>query len=299
MSRLRAELGSRCPHLRSKRDDYSGAGFGGNKVRKLEYMLAQAVADRADTLITVGGVRSNSCRVTAALAAKLGLECHLVLNGSPDGMPASLFLDELYGAKLHYVKSREDRMPAAERLAKELAAQGLTPCLIPLGASVPVGALGYVRGISELLEQGVRPDAIYVSSSSGGTHAGLEAGLQIFGLKETRLVGVSPDDPAPQIGFTVARIVEGLAILLGLESLQRSLIIEDSYVGPGYGIPTADSEAALRLLARTEGVVLDHAYTAKAMAAMLDALRMGHFDREETVLFWHTGGQMSLFSRPS
>lgn len=298
MSRLREALGPNAPRLLIKHDDYSGPGFGGNKVRKLEYGLAKALAEGADSVITTGGVRSNHCRVTAALAARVGLKCHLVLNGQAAGVPASFFLDELYGARIHRVSSRTDRDPEVQRVAGELRSAGRVPFVIPLGASDPLGSLGYVRAAIEVARQCEAPTAIYVSSSSGGTQAGLEAGLQLFGLERTRLIGVSPDVSSAEGCRGVAEIVSGIEAMLEVApgSLGRELTMDDRFVGPGYGIPTEQSDEATRLLARTEGVVLDPVYTGKAMAAMLHDIREGRFKKDETVLFWHTGGQLALFT---
>jgi hypothetical protein len=186
LPRLREALGGG-PRLYIKREDYSGAGFGGNKVRKLEYMFAQAQADGADTVLTVGGIRSNHCRVTAAFAARVGMECHLILSGSAEQTPASAFLDDLYGATIHPVASRDDRAPTMQRLADELRAKGRKPLAIPLGASVPLGALGFIHAAHEIAQGGTRFDAIFHSSSSGGTQAGLDAGLQLYGQERVQL----------------------------------------------------------------------------------------------------------------
>jgi len=300
MPRLRAALGGG-PRLWIKRDDYSGPGFGGNKIRKLEYVFAQARADGADTVITTGGEASNHCRVTAAVAARLGLRCILIMNPARSPRPASLYLDELYGAEIRRVTTRGERAQALEMLAEELRRQGRKVCVIPLGASMPLGSLGYVQAVEELHAQlqklGDPPRRIYHSTSSGGTQAGLDAGLQLFGMKEIRLIGVSADDTAESLSRTVSGIVAGVAMLLGMpvNALRRPLEVEDGFAGEGYAIPTAESEEALQLVARTEGIVLDPVYTAKAMAALIAAVRARRIPREDPVLFWHTGGQMGLF----
>jgi D-cysteine desulfhydrase family pyridoxal phosphate-dependent enzyme len=299
LPRLRQYLGS-VPRLYVKRDDLTGAGFGGNKVRKLEYLLADALAQSADAVITCGGRRSNHCRITAACCARLGLECHLILNrtAGPEN-PASLYLNRLYGAHLHFVENRADRSPEMERVAADLRAAGQQPYIVPLGGSVPLGALGFLDAARELASQVEQPfDAIYACSSSGGTQAGLDAGLQLAGWRDTRLVCVSPDDGSEAITGQVAQIRRGLAELAGRApaELERPLEVNDRFAGPGYGIPTPESEAALELLARLEGLVLDPVYTAKTMAAMLMDLRSGRFDEQHRVLFWHTGGQIALFT---
>lgn len=287
-----------------KHDDYSGPGFGGNKVRKLEFELAAARAAGATMVLTTGGLRSNHCRITAALAAQLGFGCHLVLNGEPPQRdePASHALDRLYGARLHYVKRGTDRAPAMAELARELAAQGERPYVIPLGASTPLGACGFVAAVLELQQQcqsfGMKPGAIVHATSSAGTQAGLSAGLVLAGWEDVALVGVSADDSSEEINSAAARIVEGLEVLVGVKGgeLWRRLRVEEGFVGSGYGIPSEAGEAALALLARTEGVVLDPVYTAKAMAGMLAVLPSLP---QCPVVFWHTGGQMALFHRDS
>ena len=306
LPRLRASIGTSCPHLLIKRDDLTGPGFGGNKVRKLEYLFAQAVADDAEVAITVGGEKSNHARITAALAARLGIRAILVLNSAaPDDSenqwtPASLALDRLFGAEVHLVKTREERLPTMQAIARELRSQGRRVIEIPLGASVPLGALGYVRAAQELAAQlaarSVSLDYIFHASSSGGTQAGLQVGCQLAGI-DAQIIGVSPDDPSGTIAAEVRTIMRGLAEMLGLsnDSLKDDVTVIDDFIGPGYGLASAESDAALSLLARTEGVVLDPVYTAKAMTALLAWISEGRLSKRETALFWHTGGQMALF----
>ena len=292
MDRLRAALGAG-PRLLVKRDDAIPFGFGGNKIRKLEFVLARALADGADTLVTLGGVQSNHARATAAAAAKLGLRCVLILNGAPPARAtANAVLDELLGAEVEYIASRAERGAATERVMARLAAAGRRPCLIPLGASTSVGALGFVAAVGELVEQNVRPDVIVHASSSGGTQAGLVAGVALHGLA-TRVIGVSADDPATAIAATVRTLVRGIA---GLESFDGKIEVDDRRVGDGYGVPTAESREAQRLAARTEALFVDHTYTAKAFGALIAYLREQRFAPSETVLFWHTGGQVGLFA---
>jgi D-cysteine desulfhydrase len=310
LARLRAALG-RAPRILIKHDDYTGIGFGGNKVRKLEYVLARARAKGTEVVITLGGEKSNHARMTAALCARLGLRCLLVLNRAakgtvPDGLkPAAIFIDEAFGAEVHLVESREERTRAAESLAARERGAGRKTMVIPLGASVPLGALGFVRAIKESAQQfeslGVRPDYIFHASSSGGTQAGILAGCRLFGLDRVKVVGVSPDDPAASIAEEVARITAGIGELLDFPMPVASdqIAILDQYIGPGYGIETPESSAALRLLAKTEGVMLDPVYTAKAMAALIDQTAKGNLKEDQTVLFWHTGGQIALFFTPA
>jgi D-cysteine desulfhydrase family pyridoxal phosphate-dependent enzyme len=306
LSRLRAalveEAGARnVPRLFIKRDDYTGPGFGGNKVRKLEYVLARAVADGADTAITCGGVKSNHARVTAAMCARLGLRCALVLNEPSyelKSKPASLRADELYGAEIHRVKNRDERNPAMESIAARLGREGRKVAIIPLGASIPLGAIGFVRAVEEAAGQlrtmGLRADYVFHSSSSGGTQAGLVAGHQLFDLSAKQIIGVSADDPSDSISAEISKIIRGIGELLEVE-FDDGVTVLDKFVGTGYGIDSPESVAAIELLARTEGLLLDPVYSAKAMAGLLDWIRQGKFDETETVLFWHTGGQLALF----
>jgi 1-aminocyclopropane-1-carboxylate deaminase/D-cysteine desulfhydrase-like pyridoxal-dependent ACC family enzyme len=294
MGRLRDALGGG-PRLFIKHDDYSGSGFGGNKVRKLEYVLAAAQREKADVILTVGGIRSNHARVTAALAAHLGLECHLILNGEADGTPASLFLDDLYGAKIHRVASPDERVPAMRSIAEQLRAKDRRTYEIPLGASTPLGALGYVQAAAEeVVPVGMQFDVLFHSTSSGGTQAGLLAGLELAG-STTKVVGVSADDPAAEIAARVATIIEGVGDLLD-KKFQPAIEVDAGFVGEGYGIPSLEGNEAIELLARTEGIILDPVYTAKAMAALIARVRAGRFTPDQKVLFLHTGGQLALFS---
>jgi L-cysteate sulfo-lyase len=297
MSRLRDALGVG-PRLFVKRDDAIPFGFGGNKVRKLEYVAADAIAKGADTLVTVGGVQSNHARATAAVAAKLGMHCHLVINGhQPDRLAANALLDALLGAEVEYIPSRLERASASEIAMDRLRENGRKPYFVPLGASNALGALGYIRAVGELLEQMPAPDVIVHATSSAGTLAGIAAGCALHGVP-TRVVGVSADDPAADIKAAVYRIFAGIGELLlddGL-STSRPFIVDDTFVGEGYGIPSDASREAQQLMARNEAMFVDHTYTAKALAAMIAYLRAGRFRDDETVMFWHTGGQVGIFA---
>jgi 1-aminocyclopropane-1-carboxylate deaminase/D-cysteine desulfhydrase-like pyridoxal-dependent ACC family enzyme len=298
MPRLRAALGGG-PRLLVKRDDAISFGFGGNKVRKLQLVAARAQAEGADTLLTTGGVQSNHCRATAAAAARLGLRCALVLNGAPPARPAgNALLDSVLGAELHFVENREQRAPALLALAERLRGEGRRPFVIPLGASTPLGALAFAKAAGELLQQIDPPDAIVHSSSSGGTQAGLVAGCALFGVR-TRVVGVSADDSADAIQAQVRSILAGIADLLPVDRQAMAALpveVEDGFVGDGYGIPSEASREAQALLARSEALFVDHTYTAKAVAGLIAAVRHGVFRDGQTVLFWHTGGQVGLFA---
>jgi 1-aminocyclopropane-1-carboxylate deaminase/D-cysteine desulfhydrase-like pyridoxal-dependent ACC family enzyme len=299
LARLRAAL-EIAPRLLIKRDDALSFGFGGNKVRKIEMVAAQALEDDADVLITTGGVQSNHCRVTAAAAARLGMRCVIVANGTkPDRATGNALLDQLYGAEVQYVASREYRAPAMEAAARRLRAEGLHPVVIPLGASTPLGALGFVRAVGELVAQMPEPpDYIFHSTSSGGTQAGLVAGCGLHRLG-TRVIGISADEPAARIEATVTAIVEGIGKMLGVDGgtlMTHPVEADDRFVGPGYGEPTEESLEAQALLARSEALVVDHTYTAKALAGLIGWARDGRFRETDTVLFWHTGGQVAVFA---
>ena len=301
MTRLRAAIGQG-PRLLVKRDDAISFGFGGNKVRKAEMVAAEARAAGADTIITVGGVQSNHCRVTAAMAAKLGLGAEIVVNGErPETLTANALLDHLYGARVHFVATREERMPAMKAVAERLRGEGHRPLEVPLGASTPRAAVAFARAVGELADQVAAPDYIVHSSSSGGTQAGLVAGCALLGL-HTRVIGISADEPAGELAETVRGIVAGIGTLLGMdgERLRADCLVEvdDRFIGDGYGIPSAQSIEAQELAARTEALVVDHTYTAKALAGLLGLVREGRFKPTDTVLFWHTGGQVGIFSGP-
>jgi 1-aminocyclopropane-1-carboxylate deaminase/D-cysteine desulfhydrase-like pyridoxal-dependent ACC family enzyme len=292
MAALREAIGGG-PRLLVKRDDTIAFGFGGNKVRKLQFEAERAVSSGADTLVTLGGLQSNHARVTAAVAAKLGLACLLIINGEPQERPtANALLDRLLGAVVEYIPSRHERAESIERVLNRLRREGRRPFLIPLGASTSFGALGFVQAIREMIDQGVTPDVIVHAGSSGGTQAGLLAGVTTYGLK-TRVVAVSADDPAASIRATVRAIVRGIE---GLEAFDDSIEVDDTQVGGGYGVPTDASREAQELAARREGFFVDHTYTAKALGALIGYVREQRFTPEQTVLFWHTGGQVGLFA---
>jgi 1-aminocyclopropane-1-carboxylate deaminase/D-cysteine desulfhydrase-like pyridoxal-dependent ACC family enzyme len=299
LTRLAAALGPGCPRLFVKRDDLLSFGLGGNKVRKVQAIAAEARAAGADTLITCGGLQSNHARVTAAAGAALGFRVILVLNAADGREPATpagnLRLDRIFGADVRYVASREARQPAMEAAADELRAQGRRPFIIPLGGSTPTGALGFARGLAEVAASGPAPDVIVHASSSGGTQSGLIAGGALLGMR-ARVIGVSADDPAATLRAVIAGLLEKIAARLGAApatlGLDKPIDVDDRFVGGGYGIPTAASTAAIELVARREGIVLDPVYTAKAMSGLLARIRAGEFSKDQTILFWHTGGDV-------
>jgi 1-aminocyclopropane-1-carboxylate deaminase/D-cysteine desulfhydrase-like pyridoxal-dependent ACC family enzyme len=300
LSRLSAALGPRAPRLLMKRDDLLSFACGGNKVRKMQAVAAAARAAGADALITCGGLQSNHARVTAATGAALGMRVVLVANGTPSAAPTgNARLNQLFGAELRYVTSREDRASAMDRAADDLRAAGHTPFVVPLGASTPIGAIGFARGVAELASAGASPDIIVHASSSGGTQAGLIAGCALMGSR-AQIIGISADETTAALATTVRDLLAGVASALGARADtitgDRPIEIDDSQVGAGYGVPTDASTEALTLAARHEGILLDPVYTAKAMAGLIARVRDGRFSPGQTVLFWHTGGQPGFFA---
>ena len=298
LSRLRRALGGG-PRLLVKRDDAIGFAFGGNKVRKIRLVAADAKRRGADLLITSGGVQSNHCRVTAAAAAWLGMRCVIVANGAPPARPAAnALLDRLLGAEIRYVTARADRAAAVTKAEAELRRAGREPYVIPIGASTPLGAAAYALAVRELLEQIDPPDVIVHATSSGGTQAGLSAGCAVAGVR-TRVIGISADESSAQLEGDVRAIVAGIPALAGCgDETFRDIPIEvdDRFVGDGYGLPTEASTEAIELVARTEAIFLDPTYTAKAMAGLIARVRARELRDADTVLFWHTGGQVALFA---
>ena len=294
LTRLERALGPGSPRLLIKRDDLLGFGLGGNKVRKLQLIAAEAGRVGADTLITCGAVQSNHARVTAATGAALGWQVILVLNGARPDVPTGTLRHALhFGADVRFVASRDDREAAMAEAADAARLAGRTPFVIPVGGSTPIGAMGMARAVAELSADGLKPDVIVHASSSGGTQAGLVAGCALFGVK-TRVLGVSADEPAPVLVAVVEDLIGRMATVLGgrPETLlgPHGVQVDDRQAGPGYGIPTDASREASILIARTEGIVLDDVYTSKAMAGLIAQVRSGEFTSDQTILFWHTGG---------
>lgn len=306
MARLSAELGG--PTLYVKRDDLlMGLAGGGNKVRKLEFLVADALAQGADTLITTGAVQSNHCRLTLAAAVREGMRCRLVLEervpGSYDpDASGNNFLYRLLGAeKIRVVPAGADLDAEMAAEAAEVASAGRKAYVIPGGGSNPVGATGYVACAEEILHQafemGLRIDAIVCASGSGGTHAGLLVGL--WGNRaRIPLIGISVRSSKAAQEARVWELANRTARHLGLdgEIPREQVICFDEYVGPGYSLPTPAMVEAVTLVARTEAILLDPVYTGKAMAGLIDLVRRGYFARTDNVLFLHTGGSPALFA---
>ena len=300
LTRLPSAIGgAQGPRLFIKRDDLLSFACGGNKVRKMQAVAAEAQASGADTLITCGGVQSNHARVTAAAGAVLGMKVVLVVNGPQQPLPTgNARLDALFGAEVRHVANRDDRDPTMAAVADELRSAGRRPFIVPLGASTAIGALGFAKGVAEIAA-GVKPTVIIHSSSSGGTQAGLIAGCALVGVR-ARVIGVSADDSAASLAQTVDALLDEMAAKLGAKretiAVAGSIEVDDSQVGGGYGVPTPASTEALEIMARREGILLDPVYTAKAMAGVIARLRSQAFTSTDTILFWHTGGQPGFFA---
>ena len=294
LDRLAAQLGG--PRLLVKRDDLTGLALGGNKMRKLEFLMAQAAAQGADAVVTTGAVQSNHCRQTAAAAARLGLACTLILAGEPPAaLSGNLLLDRLLGAELVWTeKARRDQV--LQETFDQLRAQGKKPYLVTYGGSSPVGVCGYVFAVQELLEQGCTPDWIVFASSSGGTQAGLLLGARLFGY-HGRILGISVDEPAETLRPRIAALAERTAELLGVQEdfTPDDVLVNADYCSGGYAVMGAAEVEAIQLLALAEGLLVDPVYTGRAAAGLLDLVRKGFFRPDETALFWHTGGTPALF----
>ena len=290
------------PEIYIKRDDFQSFFCGGNKLRKLEYIMADVLRSGATTVITVGGIHSNHARITAQVTRSLGLKCVLVLNGGEPARESGNYLvDRRLGIEIHHVADRADREPAMEDTARSLEAKGERVYRIPLGSSNELGSLGLTAAFDEILGQqhamGVSFGTIVVSSSSGGTQAGLEVGKRVFGAEGVRILGISPDDPAERIKANILKAMVPMLETLGLATGggEIPLDVDDAYVGKAYGVPSPESEEASRLFAEEGGILLDPVYTAKAAAALLAYCRQGRLDPSQRVLFWHTGGLLNLF----
>ncbi|GAB4503165.1 MAG: D-cysteine desulfhydrase [Anaerolineales bacterium] len=296
LPRLSAVLGG--PRLFVKRDDQTGLAFGGNKTRKLEFLVAEAQAQGARTLISAGAIQSNHCRQTAAAAARFGFECLLVLTGTaPAHSTANYLLDGLFGAQVVHVPDRADRDRILQETFEQAQRAGKQPYLVPYGGSSPTGALGYAFAIQELMEQGLHPDWIVFGTSSGGTHAGLTLGARLFGF-QGRVLGVSIDEDEAWLKAHVSALATQASELLGERIAFGSDDVHatDAYCKAGYGVLTAAEREAVKLFARYEGLLLDPVYTGRAAAGLIDLIRAGFFKKRETILFWHTGGQPALFA---
>jgi D-cysteine desulfhydrase family pyridoxal phosphate-dependent enzyme len=301
-ARLTEELGG--PRIYLKRDDLTGLALGGNKTRKLEYLVADAQAMGATHLITTGAAQSNHARQTAAAARLAGMECHLVLNAAnpePD-VQGNLLLDHLLGAKVHIVATQAERPAKMEEIAADLADSGAVPYIIPGGGSNGVGSLGYVAAMLEiqgqLLELGVAPKALYFAAGGGGTHSGIIMGAKLFGI-DFNCIGIMVEGDNAGGIERATRVAGWTAERLGITNpvSPDDILVDAGHVGEGYGIPTDEGIAAIKLLARTEGVLIDPVYTAKAFAGMLADIRDGMYTADDSIIFLHTGGVPALFAQ--
>ncbi len=294
------------PQVYIKRDDCTGLAFGGNKTRKLEYLLGEAQALGATTIFSEGGLQSNHVRQTAAAAARLGLKCELVLSRNVPGRPqdyevtGNIFIDRLLNARIHVCEPGEDR---SARMAAEMDAardRGEVPYHIPTGGSNATGALGYVSCMLELLDQArsrdLTIDHLVLASGSGGTQAGMAIGLSAT-QSGVRGIGIDIDNDGPQVMRDVRRIADDCCTKLGIPALpDGDFVLETGHARTGYGVPTPEMVEAVRLVARLEAILLDPVYSGKAMAGLISMIAEGRFRRDETVVFVHTGGAPGLFA---
>jgi L-cysteate sulfo-lyase len=307
MENLSRALGG--PRLWIKRDDCTGLSTGGNKTRKLEFLMADALAHKADIVITQGATQSNHARQTAAAAVRVGMQCHILLEdrtGSTDPgyrENGNVLLDRLHGAVVERRKGGADMQAEMEALAARLESDGRRPYVIPGGGSTPMGALGYVNAALELInqaaERGLRIDHLVHATGSAGTQAGLVAGLQAMN-SSINLLGIGVRAPREKQEAMVHTLGQRTWELLGLpgELRRESVQANCDYVGEGYGVPTASMVEAVTLLARTEGILLDPVYSGKGMAGLIDLVRKGSYKNDENVVFLHTGGSAALFGYP-
>ncbi len=299
------------PHLLVKRDDQTGLAFGGNKTRKLEFLIAEAREQGADMLISGGAMQSNHCRQTAAAAARYGFDCILVLTGERPNQPSANFLlDQLFGAEIVTVEDRAFRDQTLQETFDKAVVAGKKPYLVPYGGSSPTGAMGYTFAMEELmnqlkdlrvlgelggLERGV--DWIVFGTSSGGTHAGLVLGQRLFGFNG-KVLGISIDEPEEELKSHVSELASQASEKLGerINFTRNDVLATEDYCQAGYGVFGEGEREAIHLFASNEGLLLDPVYTGRAAAGMIDLIRRGFFKKDETVLFWHTGGQPALFA---
>ncbi|GAA0568210.1 D-cysteine desulfhydrase [Craurococcus roseus] len=308
MENLTKRLGG--PRLWIKRDDCTGLSTGGNKTRKLEYLMADARAQGADTVITQGATQSNHARQTAAACAKLGFRCHILLEdrtGYTDDayrMSGNVLLDKLHGASVERRPGGADMQAEMEAVAERMRGEGKRPYVIPGGGSNPIGALGYVTAALELVNQaaemGLKIDHLVHATGSAGTQAGLVAGL--VGLNSgIPVLGIGVRAPREKQEANVLALAQRTADHLGLPPgtvRAEHVVANCDYVGQGYGIPTRGMVDAVRLVAETEGVLLDPVYSGKGMAGLIDLVRKGSFPEDSSVVFLHTGGAVGLFGYP-
>ncbi|EPC4332359.1 D-cysteine desulfhydrase [Enterobacter asburiae] len=286
-----------------KRDDVTPMAMGGNKLRKLEFLAADALREGADTLITAGAIQSNHVRQTAAVAAKLGLHCVALLE-NPIGTRAENYLTngnrlllDLFNVQVEMVVALTDPTAQLDELATRLEAQGFRPYVVPVGGSNAMGALGYVESALEIAQQcegAVSLSSVVVASGSAGTHAGLAVGLEQL-LPDVELIGVTVSRSVAEQKPKVVTLQQAVAEQLELKA-KADILLWDDYFAPGYGTPNEEGMEAVKLLARLEGILLDPVYTGKAMAGLIDGIAQKRFKDEGPILFVHTGGAPALFA---
>jgi L-cysteate sulfo-lyase len=305
LPRLSAHLGR--PKLYVKRDDLTGLGLGGNKLRKLEFLLGEARADGADTVLTVGAMQSNHARQTAAACARLGFDCELILRRGSHATEAYLhsgnvLLDRLFGARQHVLESHESREGRMAMREAELRVEGRRPYCIPVGGSCGLGNLGYAACAEEILKQAnaekLEFDAVVVATGSGGTQGGLVAGMKL--LDGVPIIGIAVEGTRQEQEALASAQAEETLRLLGQEDtgIAGDVIVLDEFVGPGYARPSEAMREAVSLAARYEGLVLDPVYTGKAFAGFIALARSGRYGKDQSLLFVHTGGAPGLFGYP-
>ncbi len=308
LQRISDELGG--PNIWIKRDDCTGLSSGGNKTRKLEFLMADAAGKGADTIITQGATQSNHARQTCAISARLDFECHILLEdctGYDDESyvhNGNVLLDQLHGASISSRPAGSDMAAEMEQLAQGLRDNGNNPYIIPGGGSNEIGALGYVNAALELIaqanERSLRIDHLVHATGSAGTQAGLLIGMQAM-HSGVPVYGISVDAPKQKQEEKVLALTRRTAEFMGLspDLVAREQVMANSdYVGDGYGLPTPGMIEAVKMLARCEGILLDPVYTGKGFAGLIDLIRKGHFEPGENVIFLHTGGSVSLFAYP-
>jgi L-cysteate sulfo-lyase len=309
MERISKALGG--PNLWIKRDDCTGLSSGGNKTRKLEFLMADAVAQGADTIITQGATQSNHARQTCAATAKLDLVCHILLEdrtGYHDEAYAhngNVLLDQLHGASISLRPADSDMNTEMEQLAQQLRDDGKKPYIIPGGGSNEIGALGYVNAAFELThqanERSLRIDHLVHATGSAGTQAGLVVGMEAMNTG-IPVYGVSVRAPKQKQEENVHGLAQRTCEFMGMspQLVDREKVVANSdYVGDGYGLPTNSMVEAVKMLATYEGILLDPVYSGKGFAGLIDLVRQGHFKQGENVVFLHTGGSVSLFAYPN
>jgi len=295
------------PEVYIKRDDMTGIGYGGNKIRKLEYLLADALSKGADSIITTGGVQSNFTRETTACATKLGLKTFLVLIGNdPEEYRGNLLLEKLMGAEIHFVSAKnldegaEKAGKLMRSLSEKLEAEGHRCYIMPVGGATPIGCIGFANAFLEINSQindlGITVDHLISATGSGGTQAGLLVGKRIVN-SDVNIMGIRVGrmfEPFPKM---IAEMAGKTGELLGIKKSfsEKDVITYSDFIGEGYDIPTREANDAIKLMARTEAIILDPVYTGKAMAGLIGLIDRGEISKDDNIIFWHTGGDPTIF----